>query len=262
MQELVKPITYPTGSGWEILSDKDIDELFNTFCEKGMLDKFHLMMNKNRDELKLYWMEQERETQRLKHEANKLYFVNFLYTMANTYPQYFFDEHSMVDYENALQEINGIWYISTDYFDFSSNEIALKAYNIEKPLNGLFKFDERKEGFLNYQQFFNIIKYIGNPPIKQPKKVVYTYLMTDASGYVKIGKAHDVYNRFLTLRTGNPTLKIVAHLDENIESKLHQLFNPYRIIGEWFELSKDIINDLIEKYEFKLHSKQELLRKD
>ena len=101
-----------------------------------------------------------------------------------------------------------------------------------------------------------------NPPIEQPKKVIYTYLMTDASGYVKIGKAHDVYNRFVTLRTGNPTLKIVAHLDKNIEKKLHQLFNPYRIIGEWFGLSKDVVNDLIEKYEFKLHFKQGLLKED
>jgi hypothetical protein len=35
--------------------------------------------------------------------------------------------------------------------------------------------------------------------------------MTDASGYIKIGKAQDINKRFASLKGGNPTLKISAY---------------------------------------------------
>jgi hypothetical protein len=252
MEELIKPKTYPKGSAWETLSDDQIEELFNIYCDKRNLHKFYLLMNKTRDESELQHSKLKRENKSLNNEIDKLNFIIFLNNISNVYPEYFCKGYLLSQYTNAVQEIEGVWYISTDYFDFSSNEIALKAYQSQTGILNLLKINNQKTGYLNFNQLSNIIEYIDNPPIEQPKRIIYTYLMSDASNYVKIGKTNNLKNRFNTLRVGNPTLKVIAHLDKNIENKLHTLFSNKRIIGEWFEFTNEELLNLIKNYEFKI----------
>jgi hypothetical protein len=74
--------------------------------------------------------------------------------------------------------------------------------------------------------------------------------MTDASNLVKIGKALCPNTRLSTFKVGNPTIQIIAILDKNIESLLHNKYSSSRVTGEWFKLSDDDILDIMNDYGF------------
>jgi hypothetical protein len=78
-------------------------------------------------------------------------------------------------------------------------------------------------------------------------KKILTYLMTDASGYFKIGKTTDVEKRLNTFRTGNPTIRLLHIINNNVETELHRTYRSKRFIGEWFCLSKHDINEIIRR---------------
>jgi hypothetical protein len=63
-------------------------------------------------------------------------------------------------------------------------------------------------------------------------------------GFVKIGFTIDVAKRMMGLRTGSPRpLSLYATIDGSMddERELHVRFARYRLEGEWFELSDEII---------------------
>lgn len=64
------------------------------------------------------------------------------------------------------------------------------------------------------------------------------YFITDGY-YTKIGKANNPDSRLLELQTGNAkklSIKLKINGGNEIESKLHKLFNRRRVSGEWFIL--------------------------
>ena len=77
-----------------------------------------------------------------------------------------------------------------------------------------------------------------------------TYLMTDDTGLVKIGKSYNPLKRIKNLQTSNTTIHLIAVSEQNIEDVLHHKFRVYRRQGEWFALSKQNIDHIIEKYNF------------
>ncbi len=91
------------------------------------------------------------------------------------------------------------------------------------------------------------IKLISEEVVAPPKR---TYIMTDASGYYKIGQSASIENRLKTLRTGNPTLRIVYASQNNIEAYLHKKIRPFKVIGEWFDLSKALLSEIVESCDF------------
>lgn len=72
------------------------------------------------------------------------------------------------------------------------------------------------------------------------------YFVRDGK-YVKIGYTQDA-DRFRTrlssLQVGNPrmleVLALMSHGGPRTESELHRLFAPWRVGGEWFELSTPV----------------------
>ena len=64
----------------------------------------------------------------------------------------------------------------------------------------------------------------------------------------KIGYTTRISERLLSLQTGNPDLLVVYKTIKNVtkkkETQLHQLFAQYRIRGEWFAISPDMIDQL------------------
>lgn len=78
------------------------------------------------------------------------------------------------------------------------------------------------------------------------------YFIRAENGLIKIGVSVDPENRLRQLQTGSSTrLELLDTIEtENsnlLESKLHKEFAKYRIHGEWFNISRDTIQYLVER---------------
>lgn len=69
-----------------------------------------------------------------------------------------------------------------------------------------------------------------------------TYLLTPIHSKLKIGVTNNVLKRIRALDTASPIKhKLLATVDINCESYLHDVFSEYRLNGEWFNLSVDVV---------------------
>lgn len=78
----------------------------------------------------------------------------------------------------------------------------------------------------------------------------FTYLMQDSSQLIKIGKSINPFQRLKDLKTGNPSLRIIAVCNDNVEKVLHFKFQNKKYLGEWFNLSPIEVNKLCKEYNF------------
>lgn len=65
-----------------------------------------------------------------------------------------------------------------------------------------------------------------------------------SGNFIKIGYADDPHRRLKQLQTGNPQkLELIGHVDGDMstEAHIHGLFSDFRVKGEWFELTSDIM---------------------
>ena len=65
-----------------------------------------------------------------------------------------------------------------------------------------------------------------------------------SGNFIKIGYADDPHRRLKQLQTGNPQrLELIGHIDGDMstEAHIHGLFSDFRVKGEWFELTTDIM---------------------
>lgn len=77
-----------------------------------------------------------------------------------------------------------------------------------------------------------------------------TYLMTDSTGLIKIGKSCNPLNRLKNHQTSNTTARLIAISNRDVESELHHKFSIYHHQGEWFALSKELVDHIIREYNF------------
>ena len=76
-----------------------------------------------------------------------------------------------------------------------------------------------------------------------------TYLMLDEStGYYKIGKAIDPSYREGTLQSEKPSIKLLCTCETDIERILHLKYELKRMRGEWFNLSKKEVEEIISLF--------------
>lgn len=75
-----------------------------------------------------------------------------------------------------------------------------------------------------------------------------TYLATDSTGLVKIGRSSDFKGREQTLKTGNPTLSMLAVIDSDVETRLHKEYASKNVTGEWFSLSVCDIENILSSH--------------
>lgn len=91
---------------------------------------------------------------------------------------------------------------------------------------------------------FDVNKYISN---------LYEniYFMSDASGYIKIGRTKCTLSRLNQLRCGNPTLELLGSVkcfkSIKLENVLHKHFAEHKIVGEWFKVTEKQLNAFFEK---------------
>jgi hypothetical protein len=79
---------------------------------------------------------------------------------------------------------------------------------------------------------------ISQPKTEQNGK--YIYFISNKK-YCKIGTAVNIQRRLSSLQVASPEpLEVIYSFyttdGDNIESKLHELFKPYHIYGEWFDI--------------------------
>jgi len=77
------------------------------------------------------------------------------------------------------------------------------------------------------------------------------YLIRAENGLVKIGKTHDVEARLQALDIGSPVgLELIFVIEtpyaDEIEQKLHGIYEQKRVKGEWFSLSEDDVQAIIQ----------------
>ena len=89
---------------------------------------------------------------------------------------------------------------------------------------------------------------------QENNKKGFVYLSTDKSGFYKIGRTKELSRRESALKCGNLGYKVIASvLVEDcveLETFLHLLFSSKQIEREWFELSDDDLDLLINYYGF------------
>lgn len=87
----------------------------------------------------------------------------------------------------------------------------------------------------------------GSVTRQKSKKL--TYIMHDsATGLFKIGRSSNPSVREKTLQSEKPTIDLVSVFDMDIEAQLHEEYKDYRVRGEWFCLTWDMVLDAIKMY--------------
>lgn len=74
----------------------------------------------------------------------------------------------------------------------------------------------------------------------------FIYFVSYLKGPIKIGKTRDLKKRIASLQTAHPyPLEVLGFLqtgDETLEGVLHQKFSRYKLNGEWFDRSDEILH--------------------
>ena len=118
-------------------------------------------------------------------------------------------------------------------------------------LNYLDTFNKKQKMYLLNEQFYNHILYLEKHK-GHHKKSNLLYVITDGE-LNKIGITHNNINqRLKALQTGNGRqLKVIYTLKtdkaEELEYELHNKFNKYKKVGEWFSIDVITILEEIER---------------
>jgi hypothetical protein len=73
------------------------------------------------------------------------------------------------------------------------------------------------------------------------------YIISEGTERYKIGQSDDVENRLRQIQVGNSReLKILVSTDIITEVKMHEMFDKFRIKGEWFLIQDDIMQKIID----------------
>ena len=87
---------------------------------------------------------------------------------------------------------------------------------------------------------------------KKLKNVPVVYFISDGNGFVKIGYAADIFQRFNTMQVNNAAELSILHLVYNddlddahwTEKQYHEHLKPYKVRGEWYQ-EKPVIDYLM-----------------
>lgn len=129
--------------------------------------------------------------------------------------------------------------------------LSKEAHTSKRSVTEFFKIYP-KESFNKYYKNGTVERLNTHNVITQLKSnnKYITYLMQDSSRLIKIGKSINPFQRLKDLRTGNPSLRIIAIHNGNIEKMLHSKFENKKYLGEWFNLSPIEVNKLCTEYNF------------
>lgn len=85
--------------------------------------------------------------------------------------------------------------------------------------------------------------------LKEKKRQYKTYILRDkAANIYKIGRAVNIDKRIKSLSIANINLAKVMVINKDIEVYLHTAYKSKQIESEWFNLSKEDLEDIKNKY--------------
>ena len=126
------------------------------------------------------------------------------------------------------------------YFDRSEIEAWMKRN----------RYDTNDE--IDAQARARAASYIVRKSLEDKKPPMKTYIMYDKSANLyKIGRSRNIDDRLKDLRTGNPSIILIAYLDSDKETELHQRLALQRVENEWFEFGKRTLDNIIREFRFK-----------
>lgn len=131
-------------------------------------------------------------------------------------------------------------------------ESVLRLYASTAKTTYNFKHINFEELFTNKlienakNQVIIVADYVAKKVEKEvTEKSSFVYLMENSRGHIKIGKANNVKRRLAQLRTGDPSIRIVATKEFNstenafaFENMLHNTYTKFNIALEWFKLDE------------------------
>ena len=110
---------------------------------------------------------------------------------------------------------------------------------------GEVRVTELKEFFKNIPFVADILSGTRERKYIFPK----TYLMVDeGSGFYKIGKSTNLLKRCSQLKNTCPLLEFIASCNADIEKQLHDEFGIKHHRGEWYNLSKDDVDYILNLF--------------
>ena len=118
-------------------------------------------------------------------------------------------------------------------------------------LNSLDKLIDNNDYTYLRVRYLLLSQIINTIDIESYSERQRTYLMKDSNtNLIKIGKAVDPKHREKTLQSEKPTISLFAVCENNVESELHKQYKDKRVRGEWFDLTDEEINNIINKFKF------------
>lgn len=99
-------------------------------------------------------------------------------------------------------------------------------------------------------QTINASNFIFTTNKDRKNRVKQTYLMINSEGHTKIGKSFNPKDREKTLQSQEPFIELYAVSTSDIETVLHDKYANKRMRGEWFNLERHDIIDIIEEFGF------------
>ena len=126
------------------------------------------------------------------------------------------------------------------------------------------EWDELKEGMENTFERLDVSLHnerarkalhdeLNKPPSPKEKKVDngFVYFLKSETGHYKIGKTSNVKSRIKTLQVCSPyKLDLYCYFKTSemseVEEKMHEIFHEKRANGEWFSITEEEIDSLLE----------------
>lgn len=131
--------------------------------------------------------------------------------------------------------------------------ILLHSWILGDSVNGKTVFIESNNTrYIKTESIAPFVSSMGKRPdfIKKREDQL-SYLMIDRSnGFVKIGKSANPRFREKTLQSEKPSIELLAICDDDVELVLHRKYKHKRLRGEWFDLTHDELESIIEEFEF------------
>jgi len=103
---------------------------------------------------------------------------------------------------------------------------------------------------LNYKTIEELInRGLENYLPESDRKESKTYLLFNShSGLYKIGKSINPAQRLKSIQNMTPGTELLMFCNSDIESELHEKYKERRHSGEWFELSENELEELVDKF--------------
>lgn len=182
-------------------------------------------------------------------------------------PLLFFDPipfyHKLKDRENSACEI----FLSNPFSGYDNSWMEHPQLEVEErtlaeelgidivqnQLNEIRKKEQEKKKFEEELRIKKATEckeeIIRHYAINKRLNLVNTYLIFDnSSDLYKIGKSVDPYKRIKSFC--NPRLQLLYILPDDKETELHYLMKSKREHGEWFRLTDNDVNSIVNKYPF------------